>query len=147
MREDTKVSVTDLITTVEDLRRADAQLSRRMSAAQAPNHTDRAALRIIIRDAEANEPTTPRELASQLSVSTAAVSNVIRRLSERGQIVVAAHPTDARSKILLPSESAQASTDDLTDRLAVIAETLDTSEARSISRFLRLVTREIDRLP
>jgi len=147
MREDTKVSISDLVTTVEDLRRADAQLSRRMSAINAPNHTDRAALRVIAQDAQADAPTTPRDLATALKVSTAAVTNVIKRLQERGQIVIAAHPTDARSKILLPSPSAATASDDVSQRLASIAQDVDPDEARAISRFLRLLTREIDRLP
>lgn len=143
----TDVSTSALAREVDGLRRADAQLNRRLAARREPNDTDRAAMRLIAA-APADRPVTPRELASHLGVSTAAVTSVIRRLSERGQIVVAPHPGDARSKVLRPSlRDMHAPVDHLSRRVAALEGEFTPEEAEAISRFLRRLAEEIAELP
>jgi DNA-binding MarR family transcriptional regulator len=136
-----------LVHQVDELRRADAQLNRRLAARREPNDTDRMAMRCIIA-APADRPVTPRELAAHLGVSTAAVTSVIRRLSERGQIVVAPHPDDARSKVLRASlRDLHAPTDDLSRTVAALEGEFTPGEAAAISRFLRRLSQAIADLP
>ncbi|MBS0022782.1 MarR family transcriptional regulator [Microbacterium paraoxydans] len=143
----TDVAASALSRDVDDFRRADAQLNRRLAARRAPNDTDRAAMHFI-GTAPAERPITPRDLAGFLGISTAAVTSVIRRLSERGQIVVAPHPLDARSKVLRPSlRDLHSPGDDLSARVAALAEEFTEEEAAAISRFLRRLTEEIGDLP
>lgn len=143
----TDVATSSLARDVDDFRRADAQLNRRLAARREPNDTDRAAMHFI-GTAPAERPLTPRDLAGFLGVSTAAVTSVIRRLSERGQIVVAPHPLDARSKVLRPSlRDLHSQGDELSVRVAALADEFTEQEAAAISRFLRRLTDELGDLP
>lgn len=138
---------TGLAPLVEDLRRAEAQLARRLAALRAPNDTDREAMRFIA-EAPADAPATPGGLAAHLNVSTAAVTSLLRRLRDRGQIIVAPHPRDARSKILRPSlRDLHSPADELSQRIEAIADEFTPAQSDAIARFLRRLTEEISDLP
>lgn len=146
-RIDIRTTTTDLVARVDELRRAEAQLGRRLAALRAPNDTDREAMRFII-DAPADTPATPGGLAAHLNVSTAAITSLLRRLQERGQIVVAPHPADARSKVLRPSlRDLHSPADELTQRIAELANEFTPEQTAAISRFLHRLTEEIGDLP
>lgn len=141
------VSTSELVRRVEELRRAEAQLTRRLAAMRAPNDTDREAMRFIS-DAPIDAPATPGELAAHLGVSTAAVTSVIRRLRARGQVVVARHPDDARSKVLRPSlRDLHSPVDELSRRVEAIASEFTPDQAAAVSRFLRRLSEEIADIP
>ena len=143
----TRTITSDLITRVDELRRAEAQFARRLSAVRAPNDTDREAMRFIA-EATDDAPATPGGLAAHLGVSTAAVTSILRRLQDRGQVVVAQHPSDARSKVLRPSvREADAAADDLTQRIESIASEFTPDQTDVVARFLRRLTEEINDLP
>ncbi|MFK0402527.1 MarR family winged helix-turn-helix transcriptional regulator [Microbacterium sp. NPDC090225] len=147
MLNETTTITSDLVHSVDEFRRADAQYARRLAAVRAPNDTDRVAMRFIA-DAPADAPVTPGDLAGHLSVSTAAITSVIRRLQERGQIVIAPHPADARSKVLRPSlRDINSPADDLTRRIEEIADEFTPEQTDVVSRFLRRLTEEIADLP
>lgn len=144
MRTETKAGIAQL---VEEFRRAEAQLARRLAALRAPNDTDREAMRFIA-DAPADAPATPGGLAAHLNVSTAAVTSLLRRLRDRGQIIIAPHPRDARSKILRPSRrDMHAPSDELSRRIDAIADEFTPAQSDTIARFLRRLTEEISDLP
>ncbi len=146
-RTDIRTMSTDLVARVDELRRAEVQLGRRLAALRAPNDTDREAMRYIT-DAPADSPATPGGLAAHLNVSTAAITSLLRRLQERGQIVVAPHPADARSKVLRPSlRDLHSPADELTQRIAELAKEFTPEQAAAISRFLYRLTEEIADLP
>jgi hypothetical protein len=147
MVTDTRLSTHEVVSGVEEFRRADAQLTRRLAAMRAPNDTDRAALRFISA-APADAPVTPGALATHLGVSTAAITSLIRRLQERGHIVVAPHPDDARSKVLRPSlGDLHSPTDDLARRVEMVADEFSPEHLDSVVRFLRRLSEEIADLP
>nr|WP_236571093.1 MarR family transcriptional regulator [Microbacterium hydrocarbonoxydans] len=132
---------------VDELRRAEAQFARRLSAVRAPNDTDREAMRFIV-EAPVDAPATPGGLAAHLSVSTAAVTSILRRLQDRGQVVVAPHPSDARSKVLRPSlRDLNSPVDDLTQRIESIASEFTPEQTDVVARFLRRLAEEISDLP
>ncbi|WP_144876029.1 MarR family winged helix-turn-helix transcriptional regulator [Microbacterium sp. 1.5R] len=140
------VTTRELVERVDDLRRAESQFARRLSSRRAPNDTDRDAMRFIA-DASGDSPATPGDLAAHLNVSTAAVTSVLRRLQERGQIVVSPHPEDARSKVLRPSlRDLNSPADDLTQRIEDIASEFTPDQTDVVSRFLRRLTEEISDL-
>ncbi|MFJ6415563.1 MarR family winged helix-turn-helix transcriptional regulator [Paeniglutamicibacter sp. NPDC091659] len=66
------------------------------------NETDFQALQHLIRF----RSMTPGELATRLHISTAATTAVIDRMSERGHVLRAPHPTDRRSFLISPSPAA-----------------------------------------
>lgn len=138
---------TDIVPLVEELRRAEAQLARRLAALRAPNDTDREAMRFIA-DAPQDAPATPGGLAAHLNVSTAAVTSLLRRLRDRGQIVIAPHPRDARSKVLRPAlRDLHSPADELSQRIHSIADEFTPEQSDAIARFLRRLTEEISDLP
>lgn len=141
-----QLTTRELVDRVDDLRRAESQLARRLSSRRAPNDTDREAVRFIA-EAPDDSPATPGDLASHLNVSTAAVTSILRRLQERGQIIVAPHPADARSKVLRPSlRDLNSPTDDLTQRIEDLSSEFTPEQAEVVSRFLRRLTEEISDL-
>jgi DNA-binding MarR family transcriptional regulator len=147
MSTSVQVANSALVRSVEDLRRADAQFTRRLLAMRAPNDTDRAAMRFIA-DAPVDSPATPGGLAAHLGVSTAAITSLIKRLQDRGQVVVAPHPVDARSKILRPTlRDIHSPVDELSRRIESVAEEFTDEQAAHVSRFLQRLTEEIDSLP
>lgn len=147
MATETRVQTGELVRLVEDLRRAEAQLTRRLIAMRAPSDTDRAAMRFIS-EAPTDAPATPKSLAAHLGVSTAAITSLIRRLQDRGQIVVAPHQDDARSKILRPSlRDINSPTDELSRRIEDLAAEFTEEQAAHVGRFLRRLSEEIDSLP
>jgi DNA-binding MarR family transcriptional regulator len=138
-----ETATSDLARSVDELRRVDAQLTRRLVAQRQPNETDRAALRYISA-APADRPVTPGALASHLGVSTAAVTSVIRRLADRGMVVVAPHPDDARSKIVRPStREVQPPVDDISRRIERLESEFSPEQVDVISRFLRRLAEEL----
>lgn len=144
---DTRTITSDLVMRVDELRRAEAQFARRLSAVRAPNDTDREAMRFIA-EASDDAPATPGGLAAHLGVSTAAVTSILRRLQDRGQVVVAPHPGDARSKVLRPSlRDLNSPVDDLTQRIESIASEFTPDQTDVVARFLRRLTEEISDLP
>lgn len=147
MVSDTRMSTADLVSGVEEFRRADGQLTRRLAALGAPNDTDRAAMRFITA-APIDSPVTPKALASHLGVSTAAITSLIRRLQDRGHVVVAPHPDDARSKVLRPSlRDLHSPTDDLARRVEMVSDEFSPEHQESILRFLHRLSEEIAELP
>lgn len=129
---------------VDELLRVEARLGRRLVAGRQPNETDRSALRFIAA-APVDAPVTPSDLAAHLGVSTAAITSVIRRLSDRAQIVVTAHPDDRRSKMIRPSlRDINSPADEVSRRVARVEEEFTSAELAVISRFLRRLTAEID---
>ncbi len=144
---DTRTITSELVMRVDELRRAEAQFARRLSAVRAPNDTDREAMRFIV-EAPVDAPATPGGLAAHLSVSTAAVTSILRRLQDRGQVVVAPHPSDARSKVLRPSlRDLNSPVDDLTQRIESIASEFTPEQTDVVARFLRRLAEEISDLP
>jgi DNA-binding MarR family transcriptional regulator len=143
----TRVVASDIVRCVDDLRHAEAQLTRRLAAVRAPNDTDRTALRFIA-GAPEDSPATPGGLAGHLGVSTAAVTSIIRRLLERGRIIVAPHPADARSKVLRPAAGeGEAALDELSRRIEGIADEFTPEQTEAVARFLRRLTEEISDFP
>jgi len=146
-RTQLQTTTTELVARVDELRRAEAQLGRRLAAMRAPNDTDREAMRFIT-DAPADAPATPGDLAAHLNVSTAAITSLLRRLQERGQIVIAPHPADARSKVLRPSlRDLHSPADELTQRIESLASEFTPEQTEAVTRFLRRLAEEISDLP
>lgn len=143
----TSTETREMIERIEQLRRSESQLARRLSSRREPNDTDREAMRFIA-DAPDHAPATPGGLAGHLGVSTAAITSVLRRLQERGQVVVTAHPADARSKVVRPTlRDLHAPADDMTQRLEGLASEFTPEQTEVIVRFLRRLAEEIDDLP
>lgn len=146
-RTELQTTAAELVSRVDELRRAEAQLGRRLAAMRAPNDTDREAMRFIT-DAPADAPATPGGLAAHLNVSTAAITSLLRRLQERGQIVIAPHPADARSKVLRPSlRDLHSPADELTQRIESLASEFTPDQTEAVTRFLRRLAEEISDLP
>ncbi|GAA3325656.1 MarR family winged helix-turn-helix transcriptional regulator [Paeniglutamicibacter sulfureus] len=100
------------------------------------NETDFQALQHLMLD----RPMTPGELAGKLNISSAATTALIDRMSDRGYVSRAAHPTDRRSIRVHPSTRAVNLTMTALRPLFNDAELgiqeLDPDEQRAVVRYL-----------
>jgi DNA-binding MarR family transcriptional regulator len=96
----------ELLGAVRDLVAADRRMRRSLSARMDMNLHDLQALRHVITSYRRGGHTTPRRLSEELGISTASTTVLIDRLVAQGHLERAPHPTDGRSKTLLPTETA-----------------------------------------
>ena len=96
----------ELLRAVRDLVAADRRMRVSLSARMQMNLHDLQALRHVITSYRSHGHTTPRRLAQELGISTASTTVLIDRLVAQGHLERAPHPTDGRSKTLVPTETA-----------------------------------------
>ena len=100
------------------------------------NETDFQALQHLTR----HRSMTPGELATRLSISTAATTAVLDRMSERGHVQRSPHPSDRRSFLVSPSPAAIAQAlhiiAPLLDDANRIAESMTPDEQTAVVRYL-----------
>lgn len=129
---------------LDELRHAESRLERRRFLGERPSELDRLALRYVFDRAAAKHAVTPSELAQHLGVSNPNVTELLKRLESAGVVRTAAHPSDGRSKVIVPTGDADggevmpADVRDLIGRRSA-------SEARAISEFLEDMRDLVDR--
>jgi DNA-binding MarR family transcriptional regulator len=96
----------ELLGAVRDLVAADRRMRLSLSTRMQMNLHDLQALRHVITSYRRGGHTTPRGLAEELGISTASTTVLVDRLVAQGHLERAPHPTDGRSKTLLPTETA-----------------------------------------
>lgn len=132
---------------IEELRRAEAHLSRRRQTACGPGDTERIAMRFILEQADAERPVTPRDLADHLGVTSASVTALLDRLRQGQMIEVRPHASDGRKKLVMPVDR----TDDpdlidpLTAGIRELAADLSPSEAELLAGFMDRITDLVSR--
>lgn len=138
--------VGQVISAVDDLRRAEARLVRRRQSGDGLSDVDRTALRYVIDKATQVEPATPKDLAALLGISTASTTALLDRLIRGGLIETLPHPVDGRKKMLMPTPGTQNPDDDsaLTSAIREIAVDLSDTEAQLLIGALRRVTHAVD---
>lgn len=134
----------DAASAVEELRLADAQLRRRRQASSGPREIDRRAFRLIDEAHDDGRPLTAKELARSLEISTASTTILLDRLTEAGLVMRRPHPTDRRAITIHPTGRPLDLGDELSRRIAEVANELDPEEAAVVARFLRRVTGVLD---
>ena len=129
---------------LDELRHAENRLEQRRAQSARPSELDRLALRYVVDRAASQEAVTPGELADHLGVSSPNVTELLKRLVASGVVATAPHPTDGRSKIIVPlgdpdgGESLPASVRELIGRRSA-------AEARAIAAFLEDLRDLVDR--
>lgn len=105
----------------------------------AVNSTDLAAIEQLIR----RGPMSPSDLAKRLSISTAAVTAVVDRLSAIGHATRTRHPTDRRGIVVVASEQAIALTmvqvEPMVKGIDQVLDEFDAEQQASITRYLEHV--------
>lgn len=134
----------DVVRGIQDLRQAEARLSRRRQASRALGDLDLAAIRAVVEAAVEGRDLTPTELAERLQVSSASVTALLRRLEAGGRVALRANPADRRSKFVVPLDGAGGAGDPVSDGVARAAVALTDGERAVVARFLRRVVDEVD---
>ncbi|WP_449473884.1 MarR family winged helix-turn-helix transcriptional regulator [Streptomyces tanashiensis] len=111
-------------------------------------HVDPAGLAVMDHLVTAG-PTTPSELARELSTSTAAMTLVIDRLVDGGHVTRERHPTDRRKVIVTPAEHWEAAASEHVEPLvlgiAEITASMTPEEQETVAAFLERTTQAYDR--
>lgn len=136
----------DVAGILEHLRFADAKLARQREQQTGMNETDRAAMRYLLENQDAEE-VTPGRIARALHLSPASGTALIDRLVARGLVVVAGHPHDRRKKLVRPLDGDidVDHLDPITMRLRSLAAKLPSSDARIVATFLEDVLATVTR--
>ncbi|MEV1021321.1 MarR family transcriptional regulator [Streptomyces sp. NPDC050264] len=94
-------------------------------------------------------PSTPSELARELSTSTAAMTLVIDRLADGGHVSRERHPTDRRKVVVTPAEhwetAAFEHVEPLISGIAEITESMTREERDTVAAFLERTVHAYDR--
>lgn len=129
-----------LLTAVRGLVAADRDMRRTFSGRMALSENDVRAVRFVIAAERSDRPGTPRELAAHLGITTAAATALLDRLVAAGHVSRSPHPTDGRSKVVLPTEHAYREVRDLLtpahDRMRAVAARVPQEMAPAVIAFL-----------
>lgn len=127
---------------MQELRRAEAHLTRRRKSKQQSSATDRAAIRFIVERTREGVDVTPKALAAHLAVSSASVSALLVRLEEKRLIVLRPDPADGRRKIIEPLNPGDdpSVTDELTGAIRAVSAQYDEEQQRLIAGYLDQIT-------
>jgi DNA-binding MarR family transcriptional regulator len=130
----------DVAAILQQLRLAEARLTRGRRQELGLTPTDRAAMRYLLERADTQE-VTPTMVARGLHLSPASGTALIDRLVARDMVVVEPHPHDRRKKLIRPVDSTidPDHLDPLTSRLRSITARLTHHDARVIASFLESV--------
>lgn len=94
--------------------------------------------------AHSAEPVTPKHLASGLGVTAGAITQLVDGLTGQGLVESVAHPSDARSRVLRLTDSAQATVDRFeraaVERMANRFDGLDDEQLRALAASLAAVS-------
>jgi DNA-binding MarR family transcriptional regulator len=137
----------DTAKAVEELRLAEAHLSRRRQTACGPSDTDRMAMRFILEGADEGREVTPSSLAQHLGMTTASVTALLDRLGRGEMIHVRQHPDDKRKRLVTPVDRSDDPDviDPLTATIRNLSADLSDQEAELISGYLRKITDAVKR--
>lgn len=124
------------------------QFERHVGHELAVNPTDLDAMQHLIRSG----PLGPTELARRLSISTAAVTSVIDRLTALGHVHRTRHPTDRRGVVVVPTpasvDRAMGALMPMISGIDGVLDEFDDDERATIEAYLdRVVTVYRDQLP
>ncbi|HLL64094.1 MAG TPA: MarR family transcriptional regulator [Propionibacteriaceae bacterium] len=121
-------------------------LSRELTAGREPpfdRRLTRNQMETLFVLAHSAEPVTPKHLASGLGVTAGAITQLVDGLISQDLVESTAHPSDARSRVLRLTDSAQATVDRFeraaVDRLAHRFNGLDDEQLRALAASLAAV--------
>ncbi|MFC7431939.1 MULTISPECIES: MarR family winged helix-turn-helix transcriptional regulator [unclassified Agrococcus] len=133
-----------VLESLDELRHAENRLERRRLLGARPSELDRLALRYVWERAAAKDAVSPSELAAHLGVSNPNVTELLKRLTAAGVVQTAAHPTDRRRKVILPTGDADGG-ELLPVEMRELIGRRSASEARTITEFLEEMRDLVDR--
>ncbi|WP_175414237.1 MarR family winged helix-turn-helix transcriptional regulator [Agrococcus sp. SGAir0287] len=129
---------------LDELRHAENRLEQRRAHGQRPSELDRLALRYVVDRAASHEAVTPGGLAAHLGISSPNVTELLKRLVATGVVVTAPHPSDGRSKIIVPVGDADGG-ETLPAEVRELIGKRTAAEARAIAEFLEDLRDLVDR--
>lgn len=125
---------------LREYREAEMAMRKRTQGSMGMNETDLAALRAIMAGTGRGEHVSPKDLAQQLDISPASVSNLLERLERSGHVQRTTNPDDARRVIVectdLAHHEVRETLRDMHAQMMFAVEDLDADEAATVIRFL-----------
>ncbi|WP_323960401.1 MarR family transcriptional regulator [Arthrobacter sp. JZ12] len=134
----------DVLNALRQYRAAESEMRRRTRDSMGMNESDLLAIRYVMRAHEAGQSISPKDLSRLLNISTASTTGLIDRLVASGHLTRRPHPKDRRSVEILPTSNAdhevRETLGEMHKRMIEVADALDSTEARIITRFLQRMT-------
>jgi DNA-binding MarR family transcriptional regulator len=134
----------DLLHAVRDLVVADRAMRHAMGQRMHLGETDMRAVRFVMSRARSDDPATPREVAGHLGITTAATTTLLDRLVRAGHVERRSHPSDRRSKVVVPTphawEEAQRELAPGHDRMRAVAAAVPEADRAAVLAFLAALT-------
>lgn len=127
----------DVVDALDGFDAADHAFQRRTREAMRMGETDLRALRFLIMARADGRVVSARELADHLGLAASSATTVIDRLTARGHVRRAAHPSDRRRVAIevIDGDIAQTLSPTGHERMLAAASTLSASEAEQIVAF------------
>lgn len=110
---------TELLQAVRRFRRAHEAMRRHVSVDMGLNPVDLRALQLVVASERRGEPASPHQLASELNLSSGAMTKLVDRLIQSDHLRRAPHPHDRRSVRLIATPRTH---DELRERMAGMHE-------------------------
>lgn len=134
----------DLLRAVRDLVVADRAMRQAMAARMRLGETDMRAMRFLMARVRADAPATPRDVAAHLGITTAATTTLLDRLADAGHVERRPHPSDRRSKVVVPTphawDEARHVLAPAHDRMRAVAATVPEADRPAVLAFLAGLT-------
>ncbi|GLB67996.1 MarR family winged helix-turn-helix transcriptional regulator [Arthrobacter mangrovi] len=137
-----------VLNALREYRASEAAMRRRTRSSMGMGETDLLALRYLLQAEAQGRAVGPKELGSQLGVTSASMTTLIDRLVKTGHIRREPHPTDRRALILRPTpgsdEEVRRTLGLMHQRMIAVASSLSAKEAEIIARFLTSMRDAVD---
>lgn len=129
---------------LERWQRASRALAETSARYMRLNETDMRAIRMIMRAQARHEIVTPKDIASEVGISSASTTKLIDRLVDGGHLTRSAHPTDRRAVRIRVTEStrraARESVGRQHARRFAVAADMTPRDRAAVIRFLEAMT-------
>lgn len=140
-----------ILAALEATGQANQGLQRRIDAASGLGPTDVRAVLFLLSAAASHSQVTPKDLAANLHMSTAAASGLVDRLERAGYVRREPHPSDRRGITVVLTEEgrhrAESTIGRVYQRLLDLAESLPPADASIVLDFLQRMAGEVAALP
>jgi DNA-binding MarR family transcriptional regulator len=140
----------EVLSAMRTYRTSEVSMRRRTRQKMAMGETDLLAVQFLLRQQRSGVLVTGKDLAAQLSISSASTTVLIDRLVRSGHVVRKPHPTDRRGIVVEATvesdREVRETLHDMHRRMLEIAEDLTAPEAEAVVNFLRRMSAAVDQV-
>lgn len=141
-------SVDEIVSAYRRLWGAETARQARVRSVSGMSDNELRVLQFLLQEGDIGHPVRPSEIARHLGVSSASMTALLDRLERAGSLQRVSHPTDRRSILIAPTETAAAAVsgaiDEHTRLLRSTVEALDAPARAAVLGFLETLAAGAD---